>query len=180
MLPTTLGGKAEVSLNGITIPAELLSEITTDIAEGTRERTTLGGTFTRPSGNLDTAQATFTMYLPSMDYLKDIFPDVYNAPVAPQTSGNIVLGSSTCANRTSGPVNIHFTCDVNDDNDVNFPNAQIGYNLGLTYNESDDLSVEVTVYGQPSTSGVVRLGTGDLTEESIWDAATGTTVPVAS
>lgn len=176
----TLGGKAEVSLNGITIPAELLSEISTDIAEGTRERKTLAGTFTRPSGNLDTAQATFTMYLPSMDYLKDIFPDVYNAPTAPQTTGNIVLGSSTCSARTSGPVNIHFTCDDTDANDVNFPDAQIAYNFALTYNDSDDLSVEVMVYGQPSASGVVRLGTGNLTEVSIWDAATGSTVPVAS
>lgn len=175
-----LGGPAEVSLNGITIPAELLSEITTDIAEGTRERTTLNGTFTRPSGTLDTVQAMFTMYLPSMDYLKDIFPDLYNAPTAPQTTGNLVLGSNQCSGRTSGPVNIHFTCEPTDANDINFPNAQIGYNLALTYNDTDDLSVEVTVYGQPSTSGAVRIGTGDLTEPSVWDATTGTTVPVGS
>lgn len=176
----TLGGKAEVSLNGITVPAELLSEVTVELTEGTRERTTLGGTFTRPSGTLDTAQAMFTMYLPSVDYLKDIFPDLYNSPTAPQTVGNLVFGGDACSARTATALNIHFSCDDTDANDVNFPNAQIAYNVSLTYNDSDDLTVEVTAYGQPSASGVARLGTGDLLEPSIWDAASQETVPISS
>ncbi len=40
MNPTVLGGPAEVAINGITIPASLLSEVSAEFTEGTRERET--------------------------------------------------------------------------------------------------------------------------------------------
>lgn len=180
-MATVLGGPAEVSLNGVTIPAQLLSEVTVELTEGTRERTTLGGNFTRPSGVLETAQVAFTMYLESMDALKDIFPGRYNAATAPQESGNIILGNDSCANAEISGLNIHYTCETTDDNDVYIYNAQVAMNFNPTYNDSDDLTVEVTAYAQPDAEGrIARIGTGDLTARSVFDPATGQTVPVTS
>jgi hypothetical protein len=178
---SVLGGPAEVAINGITIPASLLSEITVEFTEGTRERTTLGGTFTKPSGVLETAQAMFTMYLPSMDYLKNIFPDRYNAPSGSQTTGNVIFNSDTCTTTEAGPVNIHYTCEATDNNDIHIYSGLAALNFNPTFNESDDLTIEVTIYAQPDGDGnVARMGTGDLTQPSIYDAETEETIPVAS
>lgn len=180
-MATVLGGQAEVSVNGTTIPAHLLSEVSVELSEGTRERTTLGGNFTRPSGVLETAQVSFTMYLENMDALKTVFPGKYNAPTDPQTSGNIILGNDSCATTEVSGLNVHYTCDTNDDNDVYIYNAQVAMNFNPTYNDSDDLTVEVTAYAQPDAEGrVARIGTGDLTAESVYDAETDATVPASS
>jgi hypothetical protein len=176
-----LGGPAEVAINGTTIPAQLLSEVAVELTEGTRERETLGGTFNRPSGVFDTAQATFTMFLPSMDYLKDIFPDLYNTPSGGQTTGNLIFGTGSCSVRTGGPVNIHYSCEDTDDNDIYFYNALAQLNFNPTYNATDDLQVEVTLLAQPDDDGnIARLGTGDLTQPSVYDPVTETTVPLGS
>lgn len=181
MSPTVLGGAAELAMNGIAIPPELLSEITVSLTEGIRERTTLGGTFRRPSGVLEESQASFTLYLPSMDYLKNIFPALYNAPSGAQTTGNIIVGANSCSTVDAGPVNIHYTCEDTDDNDVYFYNAQAQLNFNPTYNGSDDLTIEVTLLAQPDADGnVYRLGTGDLTQPSEYDPTTEETVPVTS
>jgi hypothetical protein len=176
-MSTVLGGPAEVAINGITIPASLLSEVSVEFTEGTRERTTLGGTFTKPSGVLETAQAMFTLYLPSMDYLKNIFPSRYNAPSGEQTTGNVIFNSDTCVETEAGPVNIHYTCEPLDNNDVHIYAGLAQLNFNPTYNESDDLTIEVTIFAQPDDSGnVARMGTGDLTNDSYYDASTGETV----
>ena len=180
-MATVLGGAAEVSLNGVTIPAHLLSEVSVELTEGTRERTTLGGNFTRPSGVLETAQVNFTMYLESMDALKDIFPGRYNAPTAPQTTGNIIIGNDSCATTDVTGLNVHYVCDTNDNNDVYIYSAQVALNFNPTYNDSDDLTVEVTAYAQPDAEGrIARIGTGDLTADSVYDATSDATTPVAS
>lgn len=180
MNPTTLGGPAEVALNEIAIPAQYLSEVTVELTGGTRERETLGGTFTTPSGTFETAQATFTMFLLNMDYLKNIFPDLYNQPTPPQTTGNIIFSTDTCVS-VETPVNIHYTCYDTDDNDVYFYNGQVQLNFNPTYNQTDALSIEVTVYANPDENGdIVRIGTGDLTQPSVYDPETEQTVPVAS
>ena len=172
-----LGGPAEVAINGITIPASLLSEVSVEFTEGTRERETLGGTFTKPSGVMDTAQAMFTLYLPSMDYMKNIFPERYNAPSGEQTSGNIVLNSDTCVTTDAGPVNIHYTCEPLDNNDVYIYSGLAQLNFNATYNASDDLTIEVTIYAQPDDNGnVARMGTGNLTQDSYYNATTNATV----
>lgn len=180
MNPVVLGGPAEVALNGTAIPPELLSEVNVELTEGTRERSTLAGNFSKPSGVLDTAQVQFTMYLPSIDYLKNIFPDRYNAP-AGNTTGNIIVGSNNCATVQGGPVNIHFTCEYTDANDVFLYNGLVQMNFNPTYNGTDDLTVEVTIFANPDDDGnVYRLGTGDLTQLSVYDPTTEETVPVAS
>lgn len=177
MQPSVLGGPAEVAINNIAIPASLLSEVAVELTEGTRERETLGGTFTKPSGVLDTAQVTFTLYLPSMDYLKHIFPERYNAPSGEQTTGNIIFNSDNCATVEAGPVNIHYTCEPLDNNDVYIYSGLAMLNFNPTYNASDDLTIEVTIYAQPDEDGnIARLGTGDLTADSYYDPTTEETV----
>ena len=182
-MPTlpVLGGPAEVSINGITIPASLLSEVTVELTEGTRERSTLGGTFSKPSGILDTAQVMFTLYLPSMDYLKNIFPARYNAPSGTQATGNVIFNSDTCVSTAAGPVNIHYTCENNDNNDIFIYAGLAMLNFNPTYNADDNLTIEVTIFAQPDTSGnVARMGTGNLTTNSVYQASTGTTIPYVS
>ncbi len=178
-----LGGPAEVAINGITIPASLLSEVAVEFTEGTRERETLGGTFTKPSGVLETAEATFTLYLPSMDYLKNIFPARYNAPTnaVAQKTGNVVFNSDSCSTTASGPVNIHYTCENNDNNDVHIYEGLALLNFNPTYSVDEDVTIEVTVYAQPDTNGNVgRMGTGNLTTNSVYQASTKTTIPYVS
>lgn len=177
MQPIVLGGPAEVAINNVAIPASLLSEVSVELTEGTRERETLGGTFTKPSGTLETAQVMFTMYLPSMDYLKNIFPNRYNAPSGEQDTGNIIFNSDNCAETESGPVNIHYTCEPLDNNDVYLYNGVAQLNFNPTYNASDDLTIEVTIFAQPDDDGnIARLGTGDLTSDSYYDPLTEDTV----
>lgn len=180
MQDTILGGKAELAIGTALIPAQFLSDIVPEFTEGTRETTTLGGVRTQPSGNMDTAELTFTLYLPSMDYLKNIWADIYNEPSGGQTTGNFILGDTTCTTRVPVPINIHYTCDSNDDNDVHIYAGIVAFNFNPTYNDSDGLSVETTIYAQPTEDGYVRIGTGDLTQESIYDVATESTVPVTS
>lgn len=177
MQPTVLGGPAEVAINEITIPASLLSEVGVEFTEGTRERETLGGTFTKPSGVLETAQATFTLYLPSMDYLKNIFPSRYNAPSGEQDTGNVILNSDNCVSVDAGPVNIHYTCEPLDNNDVHIYNGQAQLNFNPTYNGSDDITIEVTIFAQPDDDGnIARMGTGNLSQDSYYDTTTEETV----
>lgn len=176
-MAAVLGGAAEVAINGITIPASLLSEVSVEFTEGTRERETLGGTFTKPSGVLETAQAMFTLYLPSMDYLKNIFPGRYNAPSGEQDTGNVIFNSDTCVETEAGPVNIHYTCEPLDNNDVHIYSGLAQLNFNPVYNATDDLTIEVTIMAQPDDDGnVARMGSGNLTQDSYYDDATGATI----
>lgn len=172
-----LGGKADLAIGSVVIPARFLSEITPNFVEGTRETTTLTGTTTRPSGTFETKEIMFTMYLDSMSRLKDIFPGLYTAPTG-TGNGKLTFGGVTCASNVPVPVNIHYVCDEDDRNDVHVFAALPLMTFNPTYNESDALSVEVTLYAQDTEEGVYRLGAGLLNEPSLWDAATGTSVPV--
>lgn len=178
MAQNYLGGAAEVAINDNLIPAELLSEVSVEFTEGTRDTETLGGKFTQPTGMLDTAQATFTMFLPSMDYLKVLFPGLHNAGSGERLNqGNMILNTGECLTVDNTPLNIHYVCDATDTNDVFIYNGRVQLNLAMTYNNSDSMSVEVTVFAQPDDNGnVARFGSGNLTEDSYFDATTMSTV----
>lgn len=179
MATQVLGGKAQIQFGKAVIPSFMLSEVSVEITEATRERETLAGKFTRPAGTLDTAQAVVKMYLRGVEDLKAIFPGNYNAPTTPQATGNLIIGSDACSVAEGGPLNIHFECDTNDDNDVFFYNAVPMLNFSVTYNSSDDLTVEVTFMANPDDNGnIARIGTGNLLAESRWDPVTEATVPV--
>lgn len=177
----TKSGPVEVAMNGIWIPPELIQSVSPDIEPKTITVPSLAGSYDKPSGTYETTQLMFTLNLPSMDYLKNIVPELYNSPSAPQTTGNVFVGSSQCMQANGVPVVVHYVCDETDDDDLMFPNAFVTFAFNGEYNEDDPLTIEVRVYGTPDENGNrVRFGTGDLTAVSRWDAATGSTVPVTS
>jgi hypothetical protein len=173
----TLEGPAEVGINGIVIPPTMMSEIKASFKEGVRERQTLGGKFTRPSGMLDTAELGFSLYLPNMKYLKNIFPSRYNAPTAPQTAGNVIFNANSGVVTDAGPVNVHWLDMTTDDNDIHIYKGEAVLDFDIVLNPDDPVTIEVRILAQPDDDGnVARLGTGDLTAVSKYDALTGTTV----
>ena len=184
MATTYMGGKVDVSLNGVTIPAQFISDegVTTTLTEGTREVTTMAGTFTQASGTYDEATVVFNVVLPNMNYMKNIFPDLYTASTdRPTTAGQTVFGGDSCTVRENTPIVVHYSCEPNSDNDVYVPNAALQATVELTQNASDPVTVAVTANAQPDDNGVIAiLGTGDLTEPTLWNAATEAYEPIGS
>lgn len=178
-----MGGKVDISLNGITIPAEFLSDegATTTLTEGTREIATMAGTFTQASGTYDEATVVFNVTLPNMNYLKNIFPDMYAPSERPTVAGQVTFGGEDCTTRENTPVVVHYTCDPNSDNDVYVPNGSVQASIELVQNATDPVTIAVTVNAQPDDDGrLVILGTGDLTEPTLYDAVTETYEPIGS
>jgi hypothetical protein len=183
-MQTYMGGKVDVSLNGVTIPAHFLSDegVVTTLTEGTREITTMAGTFTQPSGTYDEATVVFNVVLPSMFYLKNLFPNQFVASSdRPTIAGQTTFGGNECTIRENTPLVVHYTCDANSDNDVFIPNGSVQASIELTQNATDPVSVAITVNAQPDDNGVIAiLGTGSLTEPTLWDAATEQYEPITS
>lgn len=178
-----MGGKVDVSLNKITIPAHLLSDegAATTLTEGTREIPTMAGKFTQPSGTYEEATCVFTVVLPNMDYLKNIFPDLYEAGTGEQDKGRVVFGGNTCTVRENTPVVVHYSCAENSDDDVYIPNGAVQASVELTQNASDPVTVSVTVNAHPDEDGVIaQLGAGSLTEKTLWNPQTEQYEPIAS
>lgn len=184
MATTYMGGKVDVSLNGVTIPAQYLSDegVTTTLTEGTREIPTMAGTFSQASGTYEEATVVFNVTLPNMNYLKNIFPDMYTPSVdRPTVAGRVAFGGDDCTTRENTPVVVHYTCDPNSDNDVYVPNGAVQASIELVQNATDPVTIAVTVNAQPDDDGVIAyLGTGSLTEPTLWNAATGAYEPVTS
>jgi hypothetical protein len=112
-----------------------------------------------------------------MDYLRYIFPDQYNSSTG-RGVGNVIFNINDCFTNSPTAVNIHYTCDgANDANDVNIPYGLVNVSLSGTYNDSDSLSIDVTIYAQPDASGnVFRFGAGNTSSISYWDTAEEETV----
>ncbi len=169
---TIMAGKWELSVGSTLIPAELLGEIAINYEEGTSEADTQAGTIVTPNGKAETAEATFTMYLPNIDYLKTIYSDLYTGGTGDQKTGNIIFGSNSCKTQTPVEVNIHPVCNATDDDDIHF-SALIIHNFNLTLSTSDPVNIETTMYLQPTEDeGRLRVGTGDTTQPSYWDVTT--------
>jgi len=176
-----LGGAADLALGIAVLPAALIGDITPNFVETTRSSETLGGTRTQPAGMFETSELSFTLFVPNMDYLKNVWADLYNAPTAPQLGGNLVFGSGSCASKTPITGNIHYVCDDNSNNDQHFYKLLIAMNWNPTMNQSDGFSVEVMLYAQPNADGnFFQLGAGSLTEPVLWNAASQTWEAVAS
>lgn len=173
---TLMGGKYEMSIGSVLIPAQLLGDISLNYEEGMLEAETQAGKRSVPSGKAETAEATFTLFLPNVDYLKTIYAEAYNEPNGNAT-GNVIFGGGSCSTRTPLPVNIHPVCEDNDDNDFHIYAGLVAMKFNPTLSTSDVVSIETTISMQPTDNGYMRVGTGDLTQESHWDVATQTTVP---
>lgn len=169
-------GTYEMSIGGVLIPAELLGDISPNYDEATAEADTQAGTRTMPLGKPETAELTFTLYLPSLDYLKTLWSEAYNDGTSPQDTGNIIFGSGSCQSRTGLPINIHPVCEDNDDNDIHIFSGIVKQTFNPTLSSSEVLNIESTIFMQPTEDGYIRLGTGDLTQESHWDVTTQATV----
>lgn len=178
-----LGGKAEIAIGNLVIEPQFLQTITVNFQEGTRSVNSLGGVISTPSQLFETAEATFTMILPSMDALKQAFPHIYEAPTGAgeDLSGRIKFGGNTCSTLTPVPVNIHYTCQPNSDNDFHINAGLVVANFNPTWNDTDALTVEVTILAQPDENGEYGFaGAGDLTQKTLWDATTQSFVPIIS
>lgn len=174
------GGKYQMSIDNVLIPAELLGDIAVNYEEGTKERTTQMGTIRTPSGTVETAEMTFTLYLPNADYLQNIFPENYNEPTgtgAATRTGNLLFGGSSCVSYNAHTFNIHPMCESNDNNDWHF-DAIVNRSFNPTLNGTDDVAFELTAQMQYSDAlgAMLRFGTGDLTKNSKWDVTTQTTI----
>lgn len=180
-----LSGKVDVSINGVTIPSAYLSGddgVVTTLTETVREINTMAGTIRQATGTYEEAMAVFSVVLPNMNYLKNIFPDLYTQSVdRPTVAGRVAFGGDDCVTRTNTPMVIHYTCQANSDNDIYIPNGSVTASVEITQNLEDPVVVEITVQAQPDEDGVFAYaGTGDLTEPTIWDAVTEAYVPVGS
>lgn len=179
-----LSGKVDVSLNGITIPASLLSDegVVTTLTETVREISTMAGVIRQATGIYEEAMSVFNVVLPNMNYLKNIFPELYTPSVdRPTVAGRTAFGGNTCVQRENTPLVVHYTCQENSDNDIYIPNGSVVASAEITQNATDPVVVAVTVQAQPDVNGVFAYaGTGSLTGPTLWDAATGLYVPVTS
>lgn len=169
---TYLGGKAELAIGQLVIEPQYLSDITVNFQEGTRTSTSLAGTINRPSGSIETAQIEGNFILPSMDALKMLYGELYEEADTTSLSGRIRIGGSDCAAQTTKPVNIHYSCESNSDNDFHVFAGLVQLNLSLTYNEGDNLVTPFTILAQPTSNGYAIAGPGSLSKKTLWDATT--------
>lgn len=179
-----LSGKVDVSLNGVTIPASLLSDegVVTTLTETVREINTMAGIIRQSTGIYEEAMAVFNVVLPNMNYLKNIFPEMYTpSSDRPTVAGRTAFGGNDCVQRSNTPLVVHYTCQENSDNDIYIPNGSVTASVEMTQNVSDPVTVAITVQAQPDDDGVFAYaGTGDLTQPSLWNAAAGEYQPVTS
>lgn len=178
----TLGGKAEIAIGALVIEPQFLSEIHVEITEGERTTESLAGNITKPSGMIESAQVTGNFILPSMDALRVLFQEAYEAPTQEGLAGKVVFGANSCKTKVPLPVNIHYTCEQNGNNDVHIYAGLVKADLDLTYNQGDALSVPFTIYAQPTSQGYAFAGAYDQSKATIYDATTGTwkTPPVST
>lgn len=187
MNPTyELTGKVDVSINGVTIPAQYISDegVTTTLTEMVKEIPTMAGTFRTATGIFEEANAVFNITLPNMNYVKNIFPELYTPSVdRPDVAGQTVFGGNDCVSRPNTPVVVHYTCQSNSDNDLFIPSGSVIASIELVQNATDPVVIAVTVEAQPSDAhdgAIAILGTGSLTEETLWNSTTEEYEPISS
>lgn len=175
---TYLGGKAELAIGNLVIEPQYLGDMTVTFQEGTRSSTSLAGTINRPSGQIETAQIEGNFILPSMDALKALYGELYEEGTAAGMSGRIRIGGADCTAQTTKPVNIHYSCEPNSDNDFHVFAGLVQLNLSLAYNSGDNLVTPFTILAQPTSNGYAIAGPGDLSKKTLWDATTQAWVDV--
>ena len=166
---TLEAGWWEIALGDKLIPAELLGDIKTKIALKSIEKETQAGKTKRRTNVIETAEAKFTLYLPNLDFLGQIFPEYYSSSTV--GGGAIVFGGKN-VRVAEMPVNMHQKGAETDENDVFFFKATVDVDFELSQTTKDEPSVEITINAQPTDKGYVRIGTGDLTKKSVYDVAT--------
>lgn len=174
---TLTAGNWEMSIDNVLIDAELLGEVTITYTEGMTEIDTQAGTFNVPSGRIEEATAEASIFLPNMDYLQAILPDAYTASTGTGSTGNVVLGGS-CSAPTTHEINFHQVCADSDNDDIHIFSAYIPHNVNATLSTDGAFELPISINAQKTANGVMRFGTGDTTQKSIYDVSTQTTIPV--
>lgn len=190
--PTILTGKSgkvdvtiyRESYGGVRIPAELLSDsVEVEGEEDTVKSETFAGTFTQPSQTFNEPKVTFTMIL-TPELLRLVYPEISEDSIdRPTIAGQTVFGGSACTVREHAKLVVHWTCDDNSDDDWYFPDVILSENFGATFSPGDVLTIPVVGHIQPAAEldgGLVRIGTGDLTQETLFDEDTGDYEPISS
>lgn len=178
-MASVVGGPAELSIGSVLVKQPLISEINPVFENGARERTTLAGTFAKNAGTWDDPRIEFTIFAPSYEWVAQNLLSEFFTTGTP--TGNAVVNANTCLTGDVGPANVHFTCEDNDANDIYIYSGSLVLNFNPTYNDSDFIEIEASIHAQPDTDGnIFRIGTGDLTQASVYDTDTETTVPVTS
>lgn len=157
-----LAGKWEMSIGKLVIPPELLGDINVKYSEGTIEANTQAGVRKQPSGKAEEAEITFTLFLPSLDYVKKAFSVAEADPM--------VFGGGNCKTRKPVPVNIHQICagkDGKDDFHIYAGLVTTAFNPTLA--TSDAAQIELTLQMQPTSKGYMLLGYPDPSTPQYWD-----------
>ncbi|MDO4527117.1 MAG: hypothetical protein Q4B87_03450 [Candidatus Saccharibacteria bacterium] len=175
---TYLGGSVEMAIGTTVIEAPFLGTLTPNFVEGTRSTTSQAGVITQPSGLMQTAQLDGNYILPSMDALKALYSELYEEPLTEGVMGRIRVGGGTCKTKSSKVVNVHFVCDDDSSNDLHIYAGLVQLNLNFTYDAENNIVVPFTIFAQPTENGYSTFGSGDLSQRTLWDAATQTWVPV--
>lgn len=182
-------GKLQIEIfregyGGVIIPAELLSdsvEVSGD--EGTITQETFAGTFTKPSGTYEEPQITWTAVL-TMEMLRELYPELSEPSVdRPSIAGQTIFGGTDCTVRETAKLVIHQTCADNSDQDWYFPEVYISQNFSATFTPGEVATIPFTAYIRPSVEldgGLARVGTGSLTEPTLFDDETGEYEPIES
>jgi hypothetical protein len=175
-------GAAEVCIDGELFSCDKFENITVEFSQDETEIESLCG-IVDVHKKVPKVTVTATFLKSNVDILSKLFPEYANAS-AGSAYGNLLVGSQTCAGSSTGvELNIHNICDVDDSQDVHLFNAKPSLNFSLEYNIDDPRKAEVTWTGlpAPATSAnaglIFRIGTGDLTQDSVYDCATQATVP---
>lgn len=178
-------GKVELSFwkngVGITIPPQLLGTVTVSTEEGEVETNTQAHTWRQGNGKHN-ATVTAMIFLPNPSYLGKIFRNKFNAASDQNDPGNMIVRAGDCASEDEGVLHIHPICEENDKNDVHVYSAEPRLSNELEFSEDGNaLGAEIEFHGQPDENGnIFRLGTGDLTQDVLYDAENNTYDPVES
>lgn len=171
-----IAGKWELAIGNVLIPADLLGDISVKYSEKVLEFETQAGTTKLPSGIAETAEMTFKLWVPNIDYLGKIWPDYYEAATA--GGGSVTFGKGI-PTRMAKPFNLHQAGAKTDESDFHIFAGLASVDVNAELSTSDVFGVEVTVNAQPTDKGYIRIGTGDKTKKSVYDVATQTTKVVS-
>lgn len=159
-VPTTsnpMGGKLSIDINGVTIPSFLLGSISANVAQVLRTSERLSGTTTTPSSQLDNPSYDVVFYPNTWSDLQYFMPENYVGTPGSDT-GSFVLGSDTCDLPDPVEVVLHYDCDDGTKRDVTMPSTRVSFEDNGERNATDDLSVTIHLFPQPTTDGQIIFG----------------------
>lgn len=171
MNETLIGGKWEMSVGNVLIPASLLGDLSPNYAEGIMTANTQAGIRNQPSGMAETAELTGTIYVPNYDLIGVIFGIPEGQPIK--------FGGGSCKISVTRPINVHQVCDGKDGkNDIHMYSGLAVVSFNPTLSTSDLLGFDFTIQAQPTNEGYFLLGHPDPENPTYWDVETQTWLPV--